>query len=216
MDKLAGEERRAKVRGEEAESRLCAVTRVARTPDELIRFVADPEGRIVPDLARKLPGRGVWLTATRSTILQAVRQKAFARSLKTDVTAGAEIADLITDLMLRRVLDYLGLANKAGLAMSGFTQVERALERDRVYAILHAADGAPDGARKLDQKFEHVLNDKGIKPGEQSRRMVRFLTSAELSLAFGRSNVVHAALAAGGASRKFLKEAERLLHYRLV
>jgi uncharacterized protein len=202
-------------RGEEGPERLCAVTRRACDPELLLRFVSGPDGAVVPDLARKLPGRGIWLTATRSTVLQAVRQKIFARSFKREVIASDQLADLVGELMLKRVLEYLALANKAGLAVSGFAKVDRALDKGRIHALLQASDGAGDGIRKLDQKFVHVLREADVPETGRDRRTVRFLTIEELSLAIGRSNVVHAGLLVGGTSKTFLIEAERLLRYRL-
>ena len=201
--------------GEETPERLCAVTRRVCEPALLLRFVAAPDGRIVPDIAGKLPGRGVWLTATRATVLQAVRQKAFARSLKREVTADVALADLVGDLMLKSIVASLAMANKAGLVFSGFSKVERTLERGPAFALLHALDGAEDGKRKLDQKFVHILREAGVPEVERAARTVRFLTSQELSLAIGRTNVVHAGLLVGGASTTFLSQADRLLRYRL-
>ena len=206
---------RAEQRGEEGPERLCAVTRRTSDPALLLRFVAAPDGKVVPDLAGKLPGRGVWLTATRATVLQGIRQKVFARHLKREVTADDKLADLVGDLMLKRVLETLALSNKAGLAICGFAKVDRALDKGRLLALVHACDGAEDGVRKLDQKFVHVLREAGIAEEARARRTVRFLTGQELSLAFGRANVVHAGLIAGGVSKTFLSEAERLLRYRL-
>ena len=206
---------RGEHRGEEAPERLCAVTRRTCDPALLLRFVAAPDGAIVPDLAAKLPGRGVWVSATRAIVLQAIRQKVFARSLKRDILADDKLADLVADLMLRRVLESLAMTNKAGLAFSGFSKVDRTLERGTAFALMHASDGADDGIRKLDQKFVHVLREADVAEVDRGRRTVRFLTSQELSLAIGRTNVVHAGLLVGGASRTFLSEAERLLRYRL-
>lgn len=202
-------------RGAQASQRTCAVTRRACDPEDLLRFVYGPDGTVVPDLARKLPGRGIWLTPTRAVVLQAVRQKAFARASRREVIVSERLADLVGDLMLKRVLDYLALANKAGLVLAGFDKVDRALDKGRIHALLQAADGAEDGIRKLDQKFVHVLREAGVAEGARERRTVRFLTNAELSLAIGRTNVVHAGLLVGGASKAFLTEAERLLRYRL-
>ena len=202
-------------RDTEAPERTCAVTRRACDQDLLLCFVAAPDGAIVPDLARKLPGRAVWLTPTRQVVLQAIRQKAFARSLKREVSAPESLADLVGDLMLRRTIEFLALSNKAGLVVTGFAKIDRSLDRGTLFALLHAADGADDGIRKLDQKFVHVLREAGVPEAERGRRTVRFLTIQELSLAIGRTNVVHAGLLVGGASRTFLSEAERLLRYRL-
>lgn len=202
-------------RDEQRPERLCAVTRQSGDPAHLLRFVAAPDGAVVPDLAGKLPGRGVWLTGSRQVVLQGIRQKVFARSLKKDVRADEKLADLVGDLMLRRIGETLALCNKAGLAICGFAKVERALEEGKLFALLHAADGAEDGIRKLDQKFVHVLREAGVPEDQRERRTVRFLSGQELSLAFGRANVVHAGLLAGGVSRTFLAEADRFLRYRL-
>ena len=215
MEQDQGSSDRGVPRGEEASTRLCAVTRRVCDPDRLVRFVAGPEGQIVPDIAAKLPGRGVWLTATRAIVLQAVRQKTFARALKREVMADERLPDLVGELMLERVIARLAMTNKAGLVAAGFTKVDRGLERGLVFALLHASDGAADGIRKLDQKFVHILRELGVAEADRDRRTVRFLTSEELSLAMGRANVVHAGLLVGGASKAFLSEAERLLRYRL-
>jgi ribosomal protein L7Ae-like RNA K-turn-binding protein len=148
-------------------------------------------------------------------VLQAVRQKVFTRSLKRETQADETLADLVGDLLLARVIQKLAMANKAGLVVSGAAKVERAIERGRAFAVLHACDAAKDGMRKIDQKLAHFLADTGVAESERAGRVVGFLTSAELSLAIGRPNVVHAALSSGGASRSFLAEAERLLGYRL-
>jgi hypothetical protein len=210
-----GKHGRARVRDEEERTRTCALTRRSAEPGELIRFVADPNGGIVPDLALRLPGRGVWLTPTSGAVRQAVRQNVFGRALKREVTAAPELPDIVGELLLKRTIDHLALANKAGLAVAGFARVESAIESGGLFVLLHACDGAEDGRRKLDGKFNHMLGDKGVRAEEKAKRIVAFLTSAELSLAMGRPNVVHAGLNAGGASRKFLTEARRLLRYRL-
>ena len=202
-------------RGEETPERLCAVTRRVCDPALLLRFVAAPDGTVVPDLAGKLPGRGVWLTATRATVVQGIRRKVFARALKREVTAQEALADLVGDLMLRSVLGALAMTNKAGLAITGSAKIDSKLERGKVFALVHASDGAADGIRKLDQKFVHVLREAGVPEPDRNRRTVRILTGEELSLAIGRANVVHTGLLGGGASRTFLSEAERLLRYRL-
>jgi predicted RNA-binding protein YlxR (DUF448 family) len=189
--------------------RRCIVTREELTPDQLIRFVADPAGNIVPDLARKLPGRGVWVRGEQSAIAAAVRQNAFARSLKRQVTPSTDLPLLVDALFVKRLLSALSLANKAGLAVTGFEKVDKLLDAGRTAALLHGSDGSPEGRRKLDRKFEAIQQDK-----RQSAPIVDWLTIEQLSLAMGRSNVVHAGLIQGGATTRFLSEAERLKRYR--
>ena len=120
---MAGARTTAGERQSEAGSdslRLCAVSRAQRPPEELIRFVLAPDGSIVPDLARRLPGRGVWVAATRDTVAAAVRQKAFAKSLKQQVSMPDDLPGLVERLLVKRVGEALSLTNKAGLLVAGF------------------------------------------------------------------------------------------------
>ena len=190
--------------------RLCAVTRAELDPDDLIRFVAGPDGKIVPDLARRLAGRGVWVTADAVTIATAVRTKAFSRSLKRPVEAPADLPALVEKLLIKRAIEALSMANKAGLVSTGFSQVEGLLDGPKATALMHGSDGAPGGREKLDRKFTASQGAHG-----RSATIVDTLTIDEISLAMGRPNVVHAALIPGGATVKFLKEALRLKRYRL-
>jgi len=190
--------------------RLCAVSRVQKPPEELIRFVAGPDGKIVPDLARRLPGRGVWVDATREAVAEAVRRKAFAKSLKQNVSVPADLPDLVERLLQKRLAEAVSLANKAGLLVAGFAKVEELIEAGEAVALIHAADAAADGVGKLDRKFKALRG-----PNDTPAAIVRELAGAELSLAMGRPNVIHAAAAEGGASLRLIEEARRLGRYRL-
>lgn len=189
--------------------RLCAVSRVQKSPDEMIRFVVDPEGVIVPDLSRRLPGRGVWLDATRATVAEALKKGVFAKSLKRKVSAPSDLADRLEHLFRRRLSDALSLANKAGLVVAGFGKVEDLVASGKAVVLLHATDGAADGTAKLDGRFRAVCEATGCDPV-----VLKELTSEEMSLALGRMNVVHAAASEGGATRRVISEAGRLRHYR--
>jgi len=190
--------------------RLCAVSRVAKPTEELIRFVAGPDGAIVPDLAQRLPGRGVWIEATATAVAAAVRQNAFARSLKRPISAPAGLAADVERLLVRRLAGAVGMANKAGLLVAGYVKVEGWLRAGRVFLLLHAADAAATGTDRLDRIFKGLHGSADI-----GAHVVRELTSAELSLAIGQPTVVHAAAAEGGASQGLLREARRLRRYRL-
>lgn len=189
--------------------RLCAVSRAHKPPEELIRFVAGPDRAIVPDLARRLPGRGVWVDATREAVAEAVRRKVFARSLKQNVSVPADLPALVERLMQKRLAEAVSIANKAGLLVAGFAKVEELIEAGRAVALIHAADAAPAGVAKLDRKFKALggLDDA-------TAAIIRELAGVELSLAMGRPNVIHAAAADGGASRRLIEEAGRLGRYR--
>lgn len=202
---------------DEGPERTCAVTRAKLDPAELIRFVVNPEGAIVPDLSCKLPGRGVWVRGDADTVGEAARSNAFARSLKRSVTVPEGLAGQVEALMRRRALEALSLANKAGLLVTGFAKVDTAVGRGDAAALLHAAEASADGSGKLDRKMKAVLGHIAEETGEKLElHIVNQFDSTELSLATGRLNVVHAALTRGGATEKFLREAGRLKRYRLI
>lgn len=197
--------------------RMCAVTRARLAPEDLIRFVRAPDGSIVPDLGCRLPGRGVWVTNRRDMVAAAANTNAFARSLKQNATPSPDLAGLVEELMVRRCRDALSLATKSGLVIAGFTKTDVAVGRGEAVALIHASDAAEDGRGKLDRKFKAVLAAIGEETGKNiPPRTVTDFTSTELSLAIGRSHVVHAALTKGGAAELFLKEAERLKRYRQI
>ncbi len=187
--------------------RRCAVTRTLRSKDELIRFVLGPDGAVVPDLKEKLPGRGVWLTAAHDTVAQALKRNAFARAFKQDAKTPQALDANVEELLAEAAISALSLANKAGEAVFGNAKVEEAIAKSRVVALLHAREAAKDGCRKLDAKLRG-------KTAGRSVPAVRVFTVDELSLASGRTNVIHAALIQGGAALKVLAAASRLERYR--
>jgi predicted RNA-binding protein YlxR (DUF448 family) len=190
--------------------RLCAVSRSQRPVDDLIRFVLGPDGSIVPDLARRLPGRGVWIEAWRQQVEAAVRGRVFARSLRQPVVVAEDLPDQVERLMARRLAEAISLARKAGLLVAGFAKVDELLARGQAVLLIHAADAGKDGAARLSRKFEALLGG----PEQATPAIVTALTGQQLDLAIGRSNVVHAAASGGGASRRILQEAARLRRYR--
>ena len=201
-----------------ATTRMCAVSRVVRPIEELIRFVVGPTGEVVPDIKRKLPGRGLWITGSRQEVAEAVRRHHFSRGFKTNVRAAPTLADDTEALLVRSCVEALGIAAKARQVVSGFAKVESALSqqqgRSALSALIHAADGAPDGIRKLDALARQIEASKG--PTAPALPIVTCLISAELDLALGRANVIHAALLAGPASRTLLSRSQTLVRYRLA
>ncbi|HTH35666.1 MAG TPA: RNA-binding protein [Xanthobacteraceae bacterium] len=191
----------------QARERLCVATGVVRPVADMIRFVVGPDGRAVPDVKEKLPGRGVWVTATHDALYDAIKRKVFARGFKRDVRLPADLVSQTERLMERAALDALAMAGKAGLVAAGFTKAEIALQREDIVALLHAAEASPDGVRKLEGARRQRQPDGAIV-------VVRALTSAQLDLALGRPNVVHAALLAGPPSNTFLARLRRLERFR--
>jgi len=188
--------------------RLCALTREVKPVEDMIRFVVGPGSHVVPDVKRKLPGRGIWITGARDAIEEAVKRNVFARGFKQDVRVAADLAARTDQLLERSALDALAIAGKAGTVVSGFSKVESALGDD-IRALIHASDAADDGKRKLDAALHR--NTAG-----ESREIVVIdaFTGAQLDLALNRPNVVHAALLAGPGSETFLARVARLTRFR--
>lgn len=133
----------------DASERTCLVTREAQPPSGLIRFVRAPDGAVVPDLKEKLPGRGVWVTGRRDVLEQAVRKRLFARGFKDEAMADPALPDLVDRLLLDQALAALSMARKAGRVVTGFGKVTTALAKGQAVAVLHAAEAAEDGRRKV-------------------------------------------------------------------
>ena len=130
--------------------RMCAVTRKVRPTEELIRFVLDGDGHVVADLKRKLPGRGLWVSASRKALATAVKRSVFAKGFRKTVKERESLIDETEGLLVRSAIEALAIAAKAGQVVSGFAKVEAALKTGEAKALIHAQDGAVDGVRKLD------------------------------------------------------------------
>ncbi|MBS0247261.1 MAG: RNA-binding protein [Proteobacteria bacterium] len=189
--------------------RFCALTRELRPVAEMIRFVVGPAGDAVPDLKRKLPGRGIWITATRDAIADAVKRNVFARGFKRDMKVSRDLAGRLEDLLAKSALDALAIAGKAGNVVTGFAKVEAALGQDGVLALIHASDAAEDGKRKLNTALR-----RNISVRQREIAQIEAFNGVDLDLALNRLNVVHAAVLAGPASETFLARVARLTRYR--
>lgn len=188
-----------------ARERRDVVSGEVRPEAALIRFVIAPDGTVVPDLGRKLPGRGVWVAANRASVETAAKKGAFARSAKTRATAPSDLADQVEALLLRRVLDGLGLARRSGQLISGFEKVSAALGSGQAAWLIEASDGAADGRRKI-----LAAARRAPRPAEQ----LGVFTSAELGLALGLENVIHTAFLAGRSADRWATDVRRLSGFR--
>jgi predicted RNA-binding protein YlxR (DUF448 family) len=188
--------------------RLCIATRVVKPTGDMIRFVIGPDGAVVPDVKHKLPGRGVWVTANRAAVAAAIARKAFGRGFKREVRVAPDLVETTEHLLARSALDALAIAHKAGAVAAGFAKVEAALNAETVLALIHAADASPEGARKLAAAARRRGRD------QDDPMVIEMFTSAQLDLALGRSNVVHAAVLAGPASAGFIARCRSLERFR--
>jgi uncharacterized protein len=187
--------------------RLCAATGEVKSVDRMIRFVIGPDQAVVPDLKRRLPGRGIWVTANRHAIELAIRRKSFERSFKRNVSVPCDLLELTERLLQQAAFDALAMSHKAHRVAIGFGQVDRALARERIVGLLHAVEAAPEGLRKLNAARNRRADAADI-------AVIGGFTSAQLDLALGRANVIHAALLAGSESETFLARAVRLDCFR--
>ncbi|MBN8183170.1 RNA-binding protein [Roseibium aggregatum] len=197
-------------RKSEPTERQCAVTREVQPVSALIRFVLDPQGEVVPDLKRVLPGRGVWITATKEVVAVAEkdRKKVFGRGFKGEASVEPGLADRVDALMERSALQALSMTRKAGELVTGYAKVEAALRQEDVAGLVHASNAAEDGVRKL------AALAAGTQEHANGCQIVRLFDSDQLDLALGRSNVIHAALLAGQASENFLSRVRDLERFR--
>ena len=170
--------------------RTCIVTGETMAPERMIRFVVGPDGDVVPDLARRLPGRGMWLKAERAIVEQAVAKKAFARAARAAVKAAADLPERIEHLLLLRTLEDLARARRAGRAVAGFVKVEQMIGRRRVGLLVVANEADGDGLGKLQAS--------GL-PIE------RLGNVADLGGVFGREHAVYVAIARDDASGAFIQ-----------
>ena len=180
------------------------VTRQVMDESALIRFVVGPDGQVVPDLARKLPGRGLWVAADRASIT-AAGKGLFSRAAKAPVQASPELADQVESLLVRRCLEQLGLARREGVLISGFEKSAAAIKGGRAAWLVEATDGARDGRQRLTALMRHTSRPVGL---------CGAFTAEELSLALGLENAIHSVLLAGGRADRWALEVNRLAGFR--
>lgn len=181
--------------------RKCIATGDVQPKDGLIRFVLGPDGRIVPDLAGKLPGRGLYVAASRAAIEKAAKKGLFSRAMKQPVKVPDGLADLIEQMLVKRVVDLISLARKSGEAVTGYEKVKAWLQTEQATVLIQAEDGSGRGKSKLSTPY--------------GGNYIGWLTAGELGAAFGRQTVIHAALGSGGLVPRIVEEAQRLKGVRV-
>lgn len=186
-------------------SRRCIATGTLRPRRSLLRFVAGPDGTVVPDITGTLPGRGLWITPRRDIIDKACRSNLFAKAAKAPLSTSGDLVERVENLLCRRCLDLLGLANRAGDSVAGFEKVKAWLKDGRVRILLQALDGEEDGRRKLSSLA------RAAAPGAM---VVELFSAAELGRALGQDARVHVAVAPGGLAERLVAELDRLLSIR--
>ena len=195
-------------------SRQCALTREVKPVADLIRFVVSPDGELVPDTDAKAEGRGVWISLGEKQLAEAVKKKAFERSLKQKVRLPEDLPGLTRRRLADRYLASLQMARKAGQLVTGAYQVREAIEKGQAVALITATDAAADGRSKMLSSLrgrQKAAEEAGEAAPEVPH--LELLDSSQLGLAFGLESVVHAALVNGAASQSALERANRLARY---
>jgi len=177
--------------------RRCIATGETQPTAGLIRFVVGPDGTVVPDLLEKLPGRGMWVSANRAALEKAAAKGLFSRAAKQTVTVPDGMIENLEDALKVRVVHLISLARKAGQAVAGYEKVKDWLTKDQAEVLIQSSDGSDRGKSKL-------------RPPRETGLFIGELTASELGLAFGRENVIHGALAAGGLTTRVVEEAAKL------
>lgn len=181
---------------EDGPERKCIATGEVQPKAGLVRFVLGPDTQVVPDVAGKLPGRGMYVSATRAALETAVKKGLFNRAAKQTVTVPDGLVDEVERQISRRVVDLVSMARRSGGAVAGYEKVKDFLQRDDAYVLIQANDGSERGKSKL--STPHF------------GQYIGWLTADELGAAFGRQTVIHAALASGGLTKRVVEEANRL------
>ncbi|MDR7143855.1 RNA-binding protein [Rhizobium sp. BE258] len=197
--------------GYDVNGRMCIVTRESGSPDELIRFVAAPDGTVIADLKRELPGRGCWVKIDRTLVDKAVAKKTFARALKADVKAAADLGETVDRLLAKQLMQMMNMARKAGQFVTGSAKVDAAVRSGAALAVFHSTGAADDGVRKIDQarKAWHL----GMETEEEIPSF-RLFSESEMEGVMGENAFIHAAVLAGQAGEGVVKRAKMLEQYR--
>lgn len=176
--------------------RRCIGTRESGPKEGMVRFVLDGERRVVPDLAARLPGRGMWLSANADVLERALKRGAFGRAARCTVQVPPDLRERIEDGLRRRIRDLIGLARRGGQAVCGREAVLEWLRAGRAGLLVQAADGSPAERARL--------------AGGRGLPVVAPLPAAALGAVFGRDHAVHVTVAQGRLADAIAAEAGRL------
>ncbi len=181
--------------------RRCIARQESLPIEQMVRFVLSPDNIVTPDVAKRLPGRGIWVSADKKSLKKAIARNLFARAAKAPAKVPDGLLDLTERLLVSQLIATISLARKGGLALAGMDKVKSALMSERAVALIQAYDGSEGQKRKL-------------RPPSGENSYISCLSGDELGLAFGREHVIHAALLPGGLSKRVRREARRLAGLR--
>ena len=177
--------------------RKCIVSGEVKEKSELLRFVAE-QGHLVPDFQKKHKGKGIYVSNSKDVLRIAVEKHLFRRSARRQLKEEDEIVEIVENLMKKRGLDFLNLARKAGVAVSGFEKVCEKLKQNKVAFLLEANDAGADGKKKIAAFLQGipVFDD--------------LYTTEELDNALNKTNTVHIAFLKSDMAKAAYIEFERI------
>lgn len=169
--------------------------------DSMIRFVVSPDGILVPDVAHKLPGRGIWIRSDRPGLEIAIRKNIFSKAARRQVKADPGLVDQVHGLLRRRCLDLLGLARREGLLISGYEKILSNVKAKKIAWLIEATDGSADGRNRI-----LAAN----RAAQGNAKICGCFDNSDLSLALGLENAIHIALLPGRRVERWSSEMKRL------
>ena len=182
--------------------RRCVASGEVRPKEALLRFVVGPDGVLVPDLAERLPGRGLWVSAEAGALRKALAKNLFAKAARQRVTLPEGLEERVVALLRQRVLELLSLARRAGELVAGHAKVRARLEAGAAALLIQAEDGAGDSGGRLARLARGVRPRIEIDGG---------LPDAGQGAALGREQAVHIAVDPGGLAERLNRELARFM-----
>lgn len=180
--------------------RRCIVTGDYGSPAHMLRFVVDPQDRLIPDISGKLAGRGFWLSSSREVVAGAIKKGSFSRAASRTIEVGNDLAHRVEALLVAKSHELIGLAQRAKLVVIDFEKIRHIYSARQGLLLLEASDREPR---------THM-----ILMGDGSNSVFSLFSCAELSLALGRENVVHAAVIRSKLAERVLIALLRLEGFR--
>lgn len=181
----------------ETETRKCIVSKEVKEKENLLRFVADNEGRIIPDFKKKLQGKGVYVSNSKKALMEAVDKNLFAKALKLKVRAGTDLIDMVENILKKSGLEAVSLSKKAGVLVTGFEKVKEALKKDKIAFVLEAKDAGDDGHNKIVSLAKNL-------------ELFDLYSVEELDKVLGKTNTVHAAFMKSDAAKMVYAKLHKL------
>ena len=178
-------------------TRKCIVSGEIKDKSRLLRFVLTPDNKIVPDLYKKLPGKGIYVSVSYKLLEHAIQKNLFAKVVKKNVKVNGELLQMVENVLHKNALSVISLAKKAGNVVIGMEKVLEEIKSDKVDFLLIAKDAGADGCKKLQYKIENM-------------KVYNLFCVEELDTALDKVNTVYLAFLKGGMSKMVQDNFEKL------